>query len=137
MKPSAVLWMVICTSLWACNAWAGPRSDYMLNCQGCHLPDGSGVIGKVPSFADLGDFLTVDGGREFIVRVPGTAQSKLSDANTARVLNWILGNFSASSLPAEFVPYSREEVAVLRSVRLDDVGSERARLIRKIEESGS
>lgn len=109
----------------------------MLNCQGCHLPDGSGVIGKVPSFADLGDFLTVDGGREFIVRVPGTAQSKLSDANTARVLNWILGNFSASSLPAEFVPYSREEVAVLRSVRLDDVGSERARLIRKIEESGS
>ncbi len=101
------------------------------------MPDGSGVVGKVPSFADLGNFLNVDGGREFIVRVPGTAQSKLSDANTARVLNWILENFSASSLPDEFIPYSREEVAALRSVRLDDVGSERARLVSRIEALGT
>ncbi len=137
MKPSTVLWIAICTSLSAGMVWAGPRSDYMLNCQGCHLPDGSGVVGKVPSFADLGNFLNVDGGREFIVRVPGTAQSKLSDANTARVLNWILENFSASSLPDEFIPYSREEVAALRSVRLDDIGSERARLVSRIEALGT
>ena len=51
--------------------------DYMLNCQGCHLPDGSGFPARqVPDLRNrMGSFLSVPGGREYLVQVPGTAQT--------------------------------------------------------------
>ena len=52
------------------------RQNYILNCQGCHLPDASGSPGVVPRMNDfIGNFLHVDGGREFIVQVPGSANA--------------------------------------------------------------
>jgi len=122
--------IVIC---WSQSCLASPQADYILNCQGCHLPDGSGFIGKVPSFSEIGDFLTVEGGREFLVQVPGTSQSILSDAKTASVLNWILINLSNDSLPEDFDPYTVEEITRLRSVRLEDVSSVRTELVTKIK----
>ena len=70
--------------------------DYMMNCQGCHLPDGAGFPAHVTSrlvAGNLGNFLRVDGGREFLVRVPGSAQSDLGDARLAAVLNWMLVSY--------------------------------------------
>ena len=56
------------------------RQNYILNCQGCHLADGTGFRGKVPKMAGfVGYFLHVDGGREFIVQVPGAANAPISD----------------------------------------------------------
>ena len=56
------------------------RIDYILHCQGCHLPDGSGVQDSVPSMNGyVGNFLKVNGGREYLIRVPGSAYSDLSD----------------------------------------------------------
>ncbi len=41
------------------------RFNYMLNCQGCHSADGSG-IGDIPEMKNfVGNFLRVPGGREF------------------------------------------------------------------------
>ena len=78
-------------------AVADPRVDYMLNCRGCHGPDGAGAPGAAPSFrGQLAKFLWVPGGREYLVRVPGTAQSELDDARTAALLNWLLHEFSAA-----------------------------------------
>ena len=60
-------------------------TDYMLHCRGCHGPDGAGLPGAAPYFrGQLARFLSVPGGREYLVRVPGTAQSELSDARSPR-----------------------------------------------------
>ena len=77
----------------------------MLHCRGCHGPDGAGAPGAAPSFrGQVAKFLCVPGGREYLVRVPGTAQSELDDARTAALLNWLLREFSPDEIPADFSP---------------------------------
>lgn len=107
-----------------------PRVNYMTECQGCHLPDGSGMPGKVPSMkGEIAKFLDVDGGRRFIVQVPGAANSKLSDADLAEMMNWIITTMGRPQ-PGRFRPYTAEEVAGYRSVRMIDVALTRARLAK-------
>ncbi len=61
------------------------RLNYMLNCQGCHATDGRG-LNDIPTMADfVGNFLSVDGGRAYLVQVPGSANSLLSDQDLANV----------------------------------------------------
>lgn len=110
---------------------ADPRTDYILHCQGCHGPDGGGAPGAVPSFREVGKFLRVEGGREYLVRVPGTSQSELSDARVAGVLNWIVRELGAE--PPDFRPYTGEEVARVRRPPLTDVAGVRRNLVEKIE----
>jgi hypothetical protein len=110
-----------------------PQINYILHCQGCHLVDGSGTPGKVPALKNAtGRFLHVPGGREYLVQVPGTAQSALTDGEVAGVLNWILVNFSASELPADFIPYSTIEISRVRRHPLANVSAVRARLMAEI-----
>lgn len=113
----------------------GVAVDYMTNCQGCHLPDGTGMASRgVPSLrAQMARFLSVDGGRAFLVRVPGAAMSDLDDARLAAVLNWMLAQFDPVGLPGDFIPYEANEVAALRATPLINVKSTRAALIRSVE----
>ena len=112
--------------------------NYALHCQGCHLPDGSGTLGKVPALkAEVGRFLQVPGGREFLVQVPGTSQSALADAEVAAVLNWILHTFSPDELPSDFVPYSTAEITRLRRPPLANVSAVRERLITEMSARGA
>ncbi len=108
--------------------------DYMLNCQGCHLPDGSGNLQRqVPAFpGQLGRFLGVPGGREYLVQVPGSALSGLSDEALAGVLNWMLERFSKEQLPADFKPYSGAELHAWRQHVPADVGQVRRDLLERI-----
>jgi mono/diheme cytochrome c family protein len=109
-----------------------PRIDYILHCQGCHRPDGAGIPGTVPALKNhVGKFLRVPSGRAYLVQVPGTAQSSLTDAEVAGVLNWMLETFSAEQLPADFEPYTEEEVARLR-VPLLEVREVRRQLVEQI-----
>ena len=73
--------------------------DYMMNCQGCHLPQGEGFpLRDVPRVkGQLGKFLHVDGGREFLVQVPGSAQSDLNNERLAAVINWMLTTFTVQN----------------------------------------
>lgn len=120
--------------LLAAPAAADPRVDYMLNCRGCHGPDGAGAPGAAPSFrGQLAKFLWVPGGREYLIRVPGTAQSELDDARTAALLNWLLHEFSAAEIPADFAAYGAEEVARQRRAPLTDVWGTRQELLRAID----
>ena len=109
--------------------------NYMLNCQGCHGAQGTGTVdGVVPEMKNfLGRFLTVDGGREFLVRVPGSANAAMSDEALAEVLNWMLVKISPEQIPATFQPYNDVEVGRWRKQPLDDVESVRARLITKMQ----
>lgn len=111
------------------------RQNYILNCQGCHLPDGSGSEGNVPKMNDfVGYFLHVQGGREFLVQVPGAAGAPISDQELADVMNWMLLNFSNNELPDPFIPYNAAEIGKLRKQPLIDVHQRRAELITEIKE---
>ena len=81
----------------------------------------------------LGKFLHVPGGREFIIQVPGAANSSLDDKQLAEVMNWILYNFSKKELPVNFIPYSAEEINRLRKNALTDVNYIRKDLIQDLE----
>jgi len=107
---SGLVLLFCCLSLQA-EDMSLPRLNYILHCQGCHQADGAGMPEKVPAFKnEVGRFLQVKGGREFLIQVPGTSQSALTDAEVAGVLNWILQNFSNEQLPVDFVPYTTEEI---------------------------
>ncbi|MBU3071291.1 cytochrome C [Aestuariicella sp. G3-2] len=109
--------------------------DYMMHCQGCHLPEGQGFpLRDVPRIKNhLGKFLHVEGGREFLIQVPGSAQSDLNDSRLTAVINWMLITFSQTELPDNFQPYTVTEVSRLRRSPLVEVKSTRALLIKKIE----
>ncbi len=93
------------------------RQNYIQFCAGCHQLDGSGSPGVgIPDMrAQLGYFLNSPGGRAFLVQVPGSANSPLSNAELALLLNWMLTTFSPAQIPASFVPYSESEVRQLRA----------------------
>ena len=111
-------------------AFADEAADYMLHCRGCHGPDGAGIAEAAPAFrGTVGRFLQVPGGREYLVRVPGAAQSELSDARLAALLTWLVREFSPAELPADFVPYDAAEVAQARRLPLTDVIATRQALV--------
>jgi len=126
-------------SCWAVQAaeMSAPHLNYILHCQGCHQADGAGTPEKVPALRqEVGRFLQVEGGREFLIQVPGTSQSALSDSEVAAVLNWILENFSRDELPAEFIPYTTEEIAQYRRP-LANVSAVRTKLVAQISNMGT
>lgn len=110
------------------------KFDYMMNCQGCHLPQGGGFpSNSVPNLKNhLGKFLHVEGGREYLIQVPGSAQSDLDDKRLAAVVNWMLITFSENELPENFQRYTAAEVRELRREPLVDVKGTRTALIKKI-----
>jgi mono/diheme cytochrome c family protein len=115
---------------------ATPEVDYVVHCQGCHLADGSESPGRVPALTgSVGRFARLSAGRAYLVRVPGAAQSPLSDPALAALLNWMLPRFDAAGLPAGFVPYTAEEVGRLRHPPLTDVDGERKRLLDALARS--
>jgi mono/diheme cytochrome c family protein len=106
------------------------RANYLLACRGCHLADGSGVPPEVPSLRNtLGPLAATAEGRDYLVRVPAVLQSRLSDARLAEVLNWVLTEFNADTLPGDFKPLTASEVAAARKqILADPIGYRRARL---------
>ena len=109
----------------------GPRVSFELNCMGCHGADGAGHEGRVPSLRrSLVQFSGTPAGREFVLRVPGVAQSSLSDGETAALLNWMARALSDLAPAAGFVDYTAEEVARFRHEPLADVAAARARLVQ-------
>jgi len=115
-------------------ATAGPpQLDYMLHCQGCHRADGGSTPGAVPALDDfVARFLKVPGGREFLVKVPGSAQSALDDAALAKLLNWIVNRFGPSADADGAAPYTADEVARIRRPPLIDVAGVRAALVAQM-----
>jgi hypothetical protein len=113
---------------------ASPAVGYALQCQGCHLADGAGTPGSVPALAgSVARFVAVPGGREYLLRVPGVAQSSLDDAALAELMNWMLRRFDADHLPPDFRPYAADEVGRWRHQPLVDVEGARRALLDAME----
>ena len=118
----------------ACAAYAeSDRELYILHCAGCHRPHGYGALPEVPGLRqDLGRIAQVQGGRDYLVRVPGAAQAPVTDEELQRIVNWILREFNAEPLPADFEPLSLAEVRAARAAVLPDPLKYRARLWQKV-----
>jgi mono/diheme cytochrome c family protein len=109
-----------------------PGELYMLNCWGCHRPNGEGIPGTAPPLKGAVDFLRVPGGREYLISVPGVALSPLSNQQAAAVMNWILRTFSKDRIHADFRPYSADEIAKARMTHLLDIKKARAELVTEM-----
>ena len=125
------------------NAVADSEQDnkvaWMLNCQGCHRADGGATGDQVPALSGtVAKFLSVPGGREYLIRVPGVAMAPLDDESIAELTNWMLHEFDKENIPQDFENYSANEVGALRKSPLTSEACEvRARLIKKIDHPNS
>ena len=114
------------------HAVADPHTDYLLYCRGCHLHTGDAVpSANVPSLKELAPLLESKEGRDYLVRVPGVAQSGMDDKRLAAVLNWVLENFNADSLPDGFEPFTADEVSEARPKVLADPLRARKEILEK------
>ncbi|MBO3274682.1 cytochrome c family protein [Pseudomonas schmalbachii] len=114
--------------------------NYQLQCAGCHLGDGEGsAANDTPRMKGfVGNFLKVDGGRQFLVRVPGMSQSALNDAQLADLINWIMreDGMAGKSMPANYQPYTEQEVAAIRKDAMLNLPQTRAGLIAQMRAKG-
>jgi len=118
--------------LWLCETAVAfePSVNYMLQCMGCHTPDGSGAAGRVPSIrSTLLPFSAVAAGRQFLVQVPGASQSTLSNAELADLLNWMIENLTNGPRGVAFNRFTAAEVASYRQKPLVEVRGTRERLL--------
>jgi len=100
---------------------ATAKFNYLLHCAGCHLLDGSGVEPEVPSLRNkLGPLTKTAVGRGYLVQVPGASQVPLTDQDLRDVVNWVLTEYNAKTLPESFTPLTTEEVSKYRKNPLMD-----------------
>jgi hypothetical protein len=112
-----------------------PASLYQMECQGCHLSDGGGGLDSIPALTDhVARFLDVEGGREYLLQVPGVALSPLSDQELTDVLNWMLRTFGPPEPVRRHAPYTVDEVALWRQQPLADVAKRRAELVSLMQQ---
>jgi hypothetical protein len=112
------------------------KINWMLNCQGCHGSAANSTGIDVPPLANtVAKFLSVPGGRDYLVKVPGVAMAPISDAQVASLTNWMLTTFDPEHIPARFKAYTAREVGRLRkSPYISEASAVRATLIRAIED---
>jgi len=118
-------------------ASASPAEDYTLYCMGCHGPQAQGVPGKIPPLAgSLALFMRTPEGRDYVLRVPGAANSALPDAQLTAVLNWLAETFPAADQPLP-APFSVAELARVRRTPLANVQAVRREVVQALAASGA
>lgn len=119
-------------------AQASPQQDYILYCMGCHGDQAQGVPGKVPPLAgSVALFMRSPEGRNYVLRVPGAANSALGDAELAAVLNWLAERFPPAGAQApQSAAFTAAEVSELRRTPLANVQERRGEVVRALAASG-
>jgi mono/diheme cytochrome c family protein len=134
----AVTVIVTVACAWSGAARASPAQDYMLYCMGCHGAQAQGVPGKVPPLAhSIGRFMRSAAGRDYLMRVPGAANSVLSDAQLAAVLNWLAEEFNTDEITADMPKFTAAEVGARRHVPLGSVLARRREVVRDLAATGA
>jgi len=105
------------------------KFNYQMLCQGCHTPDGTGGNDTPKIKGYIGNFLSTQEGREYLVRVPGSANSTLDSTQLAEVLNWIIIEMGGDSVPENMQYYTASEVEELRKEPLFEVTEYRKQII--------
>lgn len=130
---------------------------FAARCAVCHLPNAQGSPGFVPPLTQtLGNYVHVSEGRALLagivlygLRGPITiagqkymgvmsVQPPLSDQEAADALNHVLTEYNKTSLPADFQPYTAEEVQRYRADHQDAAKNHTLRqaLVEKLRGEG-
>lgn len=109
------------------------KFNYQVFCMGCHTPDGVGSPYVPKIKGHIGYFLQTRQGREYLVRVPGSANAALDNEQLAELLNWTILEFGEGSVPEVFRPYTADEVGALRQQPLMEVINYRKQLISTLD----
>ena len=115
-----------------------PRLDYVLHCSGCHGVAGAGVPSRgVPRLAgEVGKLLWVPDGRAYLAQVPGVGNADLTDAELARLLDWLPVALDPEHRPPDAAPFTAAEVGRQRALRQGDVLARRAAVGGQLAERG-
>jgi mono/diheme cytochrome c family protein len=136
-RPPLLTFTALLAALSASPSSAGPAQDYVLYCMGCHGAQAQGVPGKIPPLAgSLGLFMRIPEGRNYVLRVPGAANSALSDAQLTAVLNWLQHEYP----PPGEVPvaaFTQAEVSAVRHIPLANVQATRRDVVRALAAGGT
>ncbi|MFT6899497.1 MAG: hypothetical protein ACJA13_003935 [Paraglaciecola sp.] len=108
------------------------KFNYQILCQGCHVGDGRGGKGVPNMKGRVGHFLSGQKGREYLVRVPGSANSALDNDELAELLNWIMIEIGKKSTPVDFAYFTAPEVERLRAAPLFEAQEYRKQLVKKL-----
>ena len=114
------------------------HEDYLLNCAGCHGLDGAGVPRQgVPDFRrSAGVFTRTPSGREYLIRVPGSSGSVLTNEELAGVLNWIVAEFGGDDVGPDFGAFTTPEVGGARPYSYTDPVAARERVVQELHRKG-
>jgi hypothetical protein len=129
--------VALAAAAFATSVSASPAQDYTLYCMGCHGAQAQGVPGRIPPLAgSVSLFMRIAEGRDYLLRVPGAANSALPDARLAAVLNWLAESYGEPIEPRP-VPFTVDEVTRVRRVPLVDVQARRREVIRTLAATGA
>ena len=110
------------------------EQDWVLHCRGCHGTHGEIAREGMPLLAgEMSKFLSVQGGRAYLIQVPGVANAPMSDARLANLTNWMLREFDPDNIPPHHTPYTADEIHTLRQTSLIPNAAHRAREIGKAD----
>ncbi|WP_332930998.1 c-type cytochrome [Alteromonas sp. 14N.309.X.WAT.G.H12] len=106
------------------------QTDYMLQCQGCHQANGTGMAPQTPNFHEYGnDFMHMPEGRQYWISVPGAANSPLTDGELANVLNYIATDIVKVK---NHTLFTADEVQAHRGKKMTNVYAVRRQLAAKL-----
>lgn len=111
------------------------KTDYILQCQGCHKANGTGMPPQTPNFNTHGElFMRAPEGRKYWVSVPGAANSPLTDSELAEVLNYIANDIVGVKGHQSF---TAKEVQRYRGTQMTDVYEVRRNLAAKLSQAST
>jgi hypothetical protein len=98
------------------------RAHYLLSCGGCHGIDGVSNSTLVPDLkGQVGFFLNLPEGRDYVARLPNVAFSITTDEALTGLLNYVVFTLGGASVPRGAKPYTVREVSLLRRKPLTEV----------------
>lgn len=127
-----LLLSIACIANTECKEYQTARTNYMLQCQGCHQGSGRGMPPVTPDIHEFGQaFMQSERGRAYWISVPGASNSPLSDKALADVLNYMAFELVGVENTQAF---TEAEVKVHRATKINDVYQWRAQLITTLTE---
>jgi mono/diheme cytochrome c family protein len=109
----AALWIAAPAAVPADHLTA--KSNYLERCGGCHGVQGRAFAVTVPDLRDrAGWFLCDAAGRDYVSRLPNIVFSRLTDADLAAMLNYVVFDLGGSSAPKGAKPFTPAEMAHAR-----------------------
>jgi len=108
------------------------KFNYQMFCQGCHVADGSGHKSVPELKGFIHKFMASQAGREYLIRVPGAANSALIDEELAELMNWMLREFGDSK-DVQWRPFDAQEVNKYRQAPLNETVKYREKLITSLK----